>query len=197
MEKRIKTREEFIKEFIERDRKQKEITSKREYIIWLGEFTKKYPQFADYEFVYDRQKITDSDFNNINNLSLLFEGIRKYANNNYLYARSDEFLMEYKIKYLGTGYKIGLITGQGSYFFCERISNPDDTFIDFNDIMSNSKLPNTEFINNKLIELSNIISYYYELGIPLPALQETVNNTLNEIKELELEKNTKKLGKHL
>ena len=187
----------LIKDTKKSELRKQEINCKPKYILWLQEFTKRFPQFVDYEFVYDRKKITSNDFTNVHNLSLLYEVVERYAKENYLYVVKDDFSAEYKIKFGNIGYKIGVVNGQDTYYYCVRIDNPDNNFIDFNDIMNNNKQAHTDFITNKLNELANIITYYHEMGIPLSTLKQVINSTLQNIKEQDEAKDTKKLVKHL
>ena len=153
--------------------------SNNEYISWLEKFTEKYSRFSDDSFSVKDKKITSTDLENSQNLSLLYEGIHNYAKENYIYAKqSYDFDNYYLIKYNNIGYKIGVMTGQGTYFFCERINEVTDEYIDFNDILLNKKQENTDYYNRRLLQLSSIISYYYEQGIPLKAIEKTIDDTL-------------------
>ena len=88
----------------------------------------------------------------------------------------------YNIKLENSGFEIGILVGQGTLFFCNRvqIENQKD-FIDFNDILNNKTNDNLTTIKNKLNELSNFISSLYKSGVPLEAIINTLDNTLNEM----------------
>lgn len=182
---------EQMKEYVEKERKRleerknkvKEIVSNTDYINWLQKFTLIYPNFRSNDF-FNNNKISDSDKENVNNLMLLFEAIYNYSHDNYIYAlKESDFTEYYRVKYNNVGYEFGIITDQKTLFFCKRVNQIDDTFIDFNDILLGKKQKNTEYIEKRLIELSNIISYFYEQDIPLKAIKTTINDTLFDIEE--------------
>ena len=200
---RFENREQ-MNEYVEKERKRleerknkvKEIVSNDNYINWLQEFTIKYPNFRS-DTLFDNNKLSLIDKDNINNLKLLFEAIYNYASSNYIYPLNDfDFVEYYRIKYNNISYEIGIITDKGTLFFCERVNNIDDTFIDFNNIILNKKEDSTEFIEKRLTELSNIITYFYEQNIPLNAIKSTINDTLWSIEELD-NKNSKKMLKKI
>ncbi|MBQ8891627.1 MAG: hypothetical protein IJ068_02050 [Bacilli bacterium] len=201
---KIESREK-LHELVEKDKKRlearknkiHEIVSNDVYIKWLERFTNKYDKFQDDEFFYDKKHLSDEDLDNVNNLSLFFDAINHYASLNYIYPKKEfDFTHYYQIKYNGIGYEIGVITGQGTVSFCERTYNITDEFIDFNDIMINKPQEKTEYFNKRLIELSSIIGYYYEQGIPMHAIEQTINNTLSDIKNsIVKEEDYKKLVK--
>jgi len=185
---KIESREK-MREFIEKEKqrlearknKMHEIVSNDSYIKWLEEFTRRYPKFSTYDL--DLAKLNKVDIENIDYLCLLYEGINDYAKNNYIYLVKDiDYREYYRIKYNGIGYIIGILSNYGNIIFCEKTIITDD-FIDFNDIILNKKQKNTEYYNKRLLELSNIISYYYEQGIPLRAIEKTIENTLWDIKD--------------
>ena len=185
VENRDKMREyvlEFKKKEEIRKRKMNEISSSSNYLDWLNQFTIKYPSFSDDTWFYKEKKISKENLENVNDLSLLFEIIREYAINNYIYPIKDyNGSSYYNVKYKDVGYQIGVSTSQGTYFFCTKTNNIDDTFIDFNDIIMNKHQAKAELIKNKLDELSTIITYYYEHGIPFEALKLEIDNTLDNI----------------
>lgn len=187
--------EEVKKKLLLRKNKMQEIISSNEYILWLEKFTEKYSGFSDDSFSDKDKKITSIDLENSRNLSLLYEGISNYAKENYVYAKSDlKFGDYYVIKYNNIGYKIGAMSGQGTFFFCERTNEITDDFIDFNDIILNKKQKNTDYYNKRLLQLSSIISYYYEQGVPLQAIEKTIDDTLWQIKDNQ-DKSSKKILK--
>ena len=61
----------------------------------------------------------------------------------------------------------------------------DDTFIDFNDIINNKQQENTIRIQNNLKTLHETIINYYKSGIPIRALNDTLEDSLWEIKSLD------------
>ena len=162
----------------------KNIISNPDYMNWLEQFSLKYPNFNSYEF-YFNDKLSKEDKDNSNDLALLYEGISNYAHDNYLYPISDSMYSGYyRIHYNNVGYEIGVIKDQKIITLCKRFDSYDDTFIDFNDIMLNRKQPNTDYITERLQELSNIVVGFYENNIPLRAIKSTLGKTITNL-ELE------------
>lgn len=88
----------------------------------------------------------------------------------------------YCIKFGNIGYEIGIMVGQGTLFFCNKVSLENKEFIDFTDIQNDREQPKTEFINNKLEELSLLINNLAE-DISLEAIEENIRNVFKEILE--------------
>ena len=173
--------EYFIKEKNKNIKIQK-MLSNTDYINWLDEFTTKHLNFTDEDWLYFPEKISKEDLEQVKNLHLMYFGIEKYANNNYIYPTNCNFGNFYKIKLENIGLKIGILAGQGTLFFCNRIQIENEKdFIDFNDIINNKISNNVITIKNKLNELSNLIISLYKSDIPLEAIVTTLNNTLNKI----------------
>ena len=125
----INKRNYFIEELIERINKQKEIQSNPKYINWLEKFTERYPRFTDDDILYEKKFKSAEDIDGVNNLSLLYNVIEEYAQKNYIYLeKNSDFYGSYKIKYNGIGYEIGCMVGQGTLFYCGRLSNPNETY---------------------------------------------------------------------
>ena len=187
---------ELMKELVERKRKEQEIGSNPNYINWLQKFTTIYPRFTDNDFLYKRKKRTPEDIEGVANLSLLYKVIEKYADKNYIYPiKNSEYSGSYRIKYNNIGYEIGVMIGNGTIFFCKRIEEPDETFIDYEDILLNKKQSHTDEIENKLMKLGIIIHSYYKQGIPLLAITEKVNLVLTNITKSEKKQDEKILRK--
>ncbi len=185
----------YVEKLLERIEKQKEMQSNPNYINWLEKFTEKYPRFTDNDFLYDKKLKSLEDNECIDNLNLFYKIIEEYFEKNYIYLeKNSDFSRNYKIKYNGIGYKIGCMIGQGTLFYCERISNPDDTYLDYNDILSNKKQPHTDEINKILEELTTIIFYYHENGVPLQALKISLNEAIKTLYD-DVKRKDKKLKK--
>jgi len=126
----------------------------------------------------------------------MYKGIERYASENYIYPTNCDFGNFYKIKLDNIGYEIGMLAGQGTLFFCNRVQIENEQhFIDFNDIVNNKKNNNASFIKNSLNELSNMVVTLYENGIPLEAIVNTLDNTLTEINVKKETVQSKKLKK--
>ena len=172
----------FFQNLIESINKEQEISTNPNYILWLEKFTETYPNFFDDDFLSGKKAVSLEDMDGIDSLSSFYHVIERYADNNYIYEDKESMYSgSYKIKYHNIGYEIGYLTGQGTVFFCNRVDNPDDTYIDFNDILTNKNQPNTERINQLLEELSIIVDSFYEQGIPLPALKKKLNQIISSL----------------
>ncbi len=174
-----------VEEMIEKQKRQKEIMkemlSNTDYIEWLIDFTKDRESFADSDWDYSSEKLNDIDQNNVNNLSLFFEGVYNYARDNYLYSTMRPFGESFQLKINDIGLEIGYMSGQGTLFYCKRIPLTDDSFIDINDIITNKKQDNVDSITGDLNYLSDTINNLYKRGVPLEAISTIINRTISEI----------------
>ena len=185
-----KNKEKWLKEREERDAKLKSLFSSYDYMNWLNTFTADNKGFSLEDFLYFPEKISKEDLDRVNTLGLFFEGIREYADKNFIYPSTYEWQCFYGVKdnVNEVYYKIGVIEWQGGSFFCERV---EDTitldFIDFNDIMDDKVRDNVKEIETDLDNMSNLVLSLYNKGVPLEAIKETLDKTISEI-ELSKEK---------
>ena len=189
--------DKFMMDYIERlkvdETKRKEMFSNINYIKWLENFTIKYPDFSDDDWLYFSEKISQEDNEKVKKLHLFYEGIELYAKKNYIYPIECDFGGYYNIKLDNIGYEIGMLVGQGTLFFCKRTSlNKDLEYIDFNDILIDKKKDGVDVITQQLKNLSNNVLELHKKGIPLTALIEILDDTLTGIKE-EIKNPTKTL----
>lgn len=175
--------EKYLAEEKEKNIKMKELLSNTDYINWLVNFTKKHTNFSDDDWLYFSEKIAKEDLERVNNLHLIYHGIEKYANENYIYPTECDFGNFYKIKLENIGFEIGMLVGQGTVFFCKRVQVIDSKdFIDFYDIINNKKNKNATTIKNKLNKLFDLVVSLHKSDVPLEAIEITLDNALNEIK---------------
>lgn len=160
------------------------MSSNDDYIIWLENFTSKYSKFSDDDWLYCPEKISEIDQNNVKKLNLFFDGIETYASKNYIYPTPNEWGSFYSIKYNDVGYNIGLAVGQGVIFYCER-TQVIDGYLDFMDIINDKKQKNSDSIRNELDKLSQSIKNLINNGIPIPAIIDTFEANINEVKSVE------------
>lgn len=101
------------------------LLSKEDYILWLEEFTSKYPIFSDTDWLYNSTDLEEKDQENINQISLLYEIIDTYAKANYLYPNSNQFICYYYLKVKQNYYQIGqsIIKPQPIYY-CQKMNFP-------------------------------------------------------------------------
>lgn len=156
----------------------------------MEKFTLEHESFSDNGWLYFLEKLSDDDRSYVDELCLFYDGIQNYANKNHIYPTqfpSGEF---FKIKLSDIGFEIGMIWGQGTSFFCNRVPVEKD-FIDFNDIIDNKKNSQNEIIKTKLEQLSSNIISLYQNGIPFEAITNTIKNTMTEINSQINSKNDK------
>ena len=135
-----KRREEWIKKFVEKEKlqteKKKDMMSNANYLEWLSQFTQDRAGFASDDWLYFPEELEEYDRQNVDSLCLFYEGIDEYAKRVHFKPTPCEFGNYYKIRLNELGFKIGILIGQGTVFFCEKIPVENDAnFIDFNDII--------------------------------------------------------------
>ena len=128
--------DEYNKELEKRKERMNIIMSNTDYINWLIDFMKDKKIFHDEDWDYSLQKLDKYNQERVNELGLFFEGIFHYARSNNI----DSFFRPlgecFYIKMNDNYFEIGYITGQGTMFYCKKVS-PDEDFIDFIDIINN------------------------------------------------------------
>ena len=180
---------DFITKLIEIEKQIEKISSSKDYIMWLNQFTINHQSFSDDEWLYSKDKISNEDYENVLKLHLLYTVIDNYATKNYIYSLPSEYGEKYYFKINDIGYEISYMSGQGTVFFINRVKiNDEIQFIDFNDIINNKKQSNVDEITIKLNEIKNKILQLYQNGIPYNAIENCLSNTMNEMKKTEKEK---------
>jgi len=192
----------IIDEKIEKEKIRKKkimsLVSNTNYIEWLVNFTKDKEDFSDNDWVYSMEKLDNTNQEMLDDLPLFFEGIYQYAKNNYIYSLSRPFGECYRIKINNIGFEVGYLSGQGTKFYCRKISlNESENAIDFMDIVNNKKQSNVEYINNSLEYISNILTELYSNGAPIEAMVERFNVIIKKLSENEKQKKEKVLKKSL
>lgn len=177
--------DKFIADFIQmqkiKEEEMNKILSNYEYINWIINFSKDIDSFTEYNWLYDSLELSEIDKENIKRLGLFYEAIDKYARANFIYPIVTNNESYYQIKIDNYGFEIGIINGQDNIHFCQRAHIEKNEFIDFKDILTNKKQDNVNEIINKLNALGEMIQKTYNEGVPLEAINNTVNKTLNEL----------------
>lgn len=177
--------DKFIADFIQmqkiKEEEMNKILSNYEYINWIINFSKDIDSFTEYNWLYDSLELSEIDKENIKRLGLFYEAIDKYARANFIYPIVTNNESYYQIKIDNYGFEIGIINGQDNIHFCQRAHIEKNGFIDFKDILTNKKQDNVNEIINKLNALGEMIQKTYNEGVPLEAINNTVNKTLNEL----------------
>lgn len=189
-----KTAENLLEKRKKLDETRKQMFSNCKYIEWLNQFTQDRKVFSDNDWLNSPKELHEYDEENVNKLQLFYEGIDDYARKNYIYPEQCSFGNFYRVKLDDNGYEIGILSGQGTNFFCRRVSLIDDYyFIDINDIICNKEQGNVKLINNNLNNLSNTIVDTYTSGVPLEAIREVINKVIEQIISSEKEKGNQKV----
>ena len=189
-----KKREENIK----KEKLITELKSNDDYINWLDEFTIKYPYFKEW-FIpnVNLLSLREIDRVNIQKLSLLYEMIDIYAKENYLYPNDREVNPYYIMKHNNIYYLVGRDYNIGGRFRVERVpnerTNEINNYLEYSDIQTNKKQPNTDIIKIQLASLSNMI-YEYATRVPIKAIKEKIEDTISDIEENLGKEKVKKLG---
>ena len=153
------------------------------YIKWLLKFTKDKEGFSSDDWLYFPEEISDNDRENVELLGLFFHGIEEYADQNYIYPLPyGKFGYYYNIKINKIGFEIGVLVGQGTLFFCNKKPiEKDKSYINFKDIMIGKRQENAEQIDASLDNLSKMIENIYNNGVPIEAINDTYNKTINDL----------------
>ncbi len=180
------TMNKFIKEYIEKENVKSEkikiLMSNTNYLEWLNQFTQDKEGFSDNDWLYFPEQISDSDKENVEKLCLFYEGINGYADSNHIYPLQSYFGNFYRIRLDKIGFEIGILIGQETVFFCNKVAvENEQEFIDFNDIMTGKKQEQVDKINANLESLSNMALTAYESGVPIESITYTLENTINKI----------------
>lgn len=170
--------QEFIREENDKKRKIQEIFSDNNYVEWLCRFTLDNSIFSEDDWLYFTDKLSQEDKLHLQDFKLFFEGLKAYADKNFIYPVQANYNVYYLLNYNGVNFKIGITFGQGASYFCERTELSKNA-INFSSILSSVENHKTELIKNKLEKLSNVIRYLISIGIPEEAIIETVNGAIN------------------
>ena len=181
-EKMKKWADRYIEEQRVRDQKIKDIITNTSYVEWLNQFTQDKDGFADDEWLYFPEEISSIDRENVGVLNLFYEGISKYASENHIYPIPCDFGNFYRVKLNDFAFEIGILVGQGTVFFVNKVSLEEGKeFIDFNYIMNDKKQDNVDNINAMLEALSNMVITAYDNGVPVESIVNKLDSTIRDI----------------
>lgn len=123
----------------------KDMLTKPDYINWIIKYTEKKNQFYDDDF--NLTKVDENDEAQMKKLNIFVGLIGDYASENKIETIPNTFGYSYKIKYNDVGLEVGVMHGNGSCCFAQRIPIEDD-FIDFSKVMTQTgaKLHANDFI---------------------------------------------------
>ena len=170
------------KEYKKKQEFKKEMHLSTDYIDWIEKFTKENTIFATDSYLYDEDAVSEEEKENIFLLEALFEVITEYADNNYINPEKKDYEIDYYIKHNDIGYQIGMNYGQGVTFHCARLEEPREESIEYKKLMSGVKLPSTIQAEYKLEELKELIERLVEEDVPIEAIHQTADATIQKIK---------------
>jgi hypothetical protein len=187
----------LIKEQEKRINDRKELFSNYDYADWLIQFTRLYSEFTDNSWLYAEDELSSEDREKIAKLPLFYEGIKLYANNNYLYPKYEKGASSYFIKVADWGFEIGqMIQGPETIYYCSRTEMEDTKgYIDIIDIVNNRKQVNTDYIKSVLDSLSKSIDDAYDNGVPALAIMKMLNFKATELSNRDIIVNSNQKAK--
>lgn len=135
----------FYTELQEKLKIKRDMVIKPDYINWVIKYTEKRNQFYDDDFTIT--KVGEYDEAQMKKLSTFVGLISDYANDNNIESIQNEFGCSYRIKYKDAGLEVGVMHGNGSCCYAQRIPMEED-YIDYNKVMIQigAKLHSNSFI---------------------------------------------------
>ena len=183
--KKIKIIKKLIEQDSEHRKKIQKIFSNYDYMNWLENFLKIYEGFSDDTWLYEPEAISKEDNENVLNLPLFFEGVKAYATKNFIYPGHEDYSFYnefYLIRYNRCIYKISIMCGQGTEFYCTKAENKNSSstkIIDIKDVIEGNMSPNAKCISEKLESFSIFVKEMIESEIPIPAIKERFKEICN------------------
>ena len=155
-----------------------------DYINWLEKFTSINGGFDTMLLIYNADKYSDFDRENIENIETLYEVIVEFAEKNYITPISTELGNYYSVKHDDNGFYIGADWGQGVSFYCTRLDEVEEDAINYKDAVKNIKLPDTMRKEQRLEELSLMIDRLFnDDNIPIEVIESKTNEAFQKIKK--------------
>lgn len=171
----------YIKEKIDKHNKTKKIVRNEEYMLWLESFTNQHSSFCDDFYQDANSSVNKNDVGNVKSLNILFTAVKNYADDNFIKPFVYSVGEYYNIKFNSNIYQIGILNWEGTLYFCDRTKNCDKGIIDFENIKNYKKNQNIDLIKMRLQMLSELIEIMSKEEIPLKAITDTTNNTIQKI----------------
>lgn len=161
-------REVFAADDIERIRALKELKERLigsyDYIDWLYDFTKTRVCFMDDDWIYDQASESDSE--NIDNLSVFFDIIKEYFEHNLLPITGDKSKFWCTIKYKDAYFNIGAEVDEDWYTYVERYEVKPINYVEFEKILSYESDSALKIKQERLLTLEHLLLEMYNLNIP-------------------------------
>ena len=154
------------------------------YLNWLKGFIKKYGGFYDIQSDYFLNNRSKNDAENIKKIKYLFRIIAKYASNNYVYSNNEYCDINYYVKYKEITFQIGMMYGEERIYYCNKaIDKKQRKIIDLELVKNNINTENKTKYDSLLNDLAKTINGIIDEGVPVNAIEDTVNNSITNHKK--------------
>lgn len=131
--------QEAIDDLVKHREHAQKLISNDEYMRWLEKFTLSYPRFSDDDWLYCPERLTEEDYNKVQELQYFYNGLVNYDNTKVIPVECEFWNTKVIVKFNSISYEISLMVGQGSVISVKRCEiSPDEPFIDFNDCLVNN-----------------------------------------------------------
>jgi len=174
--------EQYMKVKEEKNKFKDTLAYSTNYIDWLEKFTEEHGSFATDSFLYKPDVLSEEDKKNVALIEALYEVTDEYADDNFIESTPTDFGNFYSIQHNGVGYFIGFDGGQGASFYCTRLEEPEKDALEYKHLMSGVKLPKTVLVEHKLEALAELIERLYEEDVPVEAIHQKADSTIQKIK---------------
>lgn len=151
------------------------ILNDEEYINWLANFTLDVPKFY-----CDSWGCSNQVIHNIQDISILYEIIQNFANENYIEPTLTACGNYYSLKHNNAGYNIGVMKGPETIYYCTRVKNAEN-YIYFKDIQNNTKTSTALIVDTKTEELTKLINDMVESNISDQVILEVTKKSLQKV----------------
>ena len=177
--------ESFLLELVRKNEKAKDMVSNLDYINWMKKFSSQYPTtiYNDEIWFSGITKVSEQDKEKIRQLSYFYRGIKNWASQNLIYPEeiyeNAHFGYYYNIQLNGEGFQVGILHGQGSICYYEKVAVVNkENFIDFQDILIDKHIDRLDEYNNYIDLLYAFIHTLYNCGISLQDIAVVAQDTI-------------------
>jgi len=176
--------DKYINELIKKQKKEaiikKDIISNNNYIEWIVSFleSSETHRFCDDDWSYCPESISKENMNNVDKLHLFLDMCIEKTRSNFIpvYFPDSFYGAEMYIKYNDIYLYIGTISGQGTFFFAELVTEIDGhEYIDWSLIINNVISDVAKEKKEILSKLETEIKEAIKKGVNLNYIYELVN----------------------
>lgn len=170
----------FVKDIVDKIKRQEQMVKNEEYISWLYEFTKVNPRFTEQQWLYNTEGISSEDYDKVMMLSDFFVGIEMYHTNNLLMANENNSSTFYNIKYKDMYIVIGLAVGQGGLCFAERLDKQPEQYTLYENIMNDVEDETYRLKKEKLEMLVRMVEELKDMDVDYQVVKANIANVYNK-----------------